>query len=107
MGKLREEDLQIEKLVSGDSPSIIALGVHGARALSKNGVVVFMTDVLGRVHLMAAKSVTVVRRPRVSDEDLDKLSEDAAISALLAQGDEEAMVIAYLKRREERNEEAV
>ncbi len=109
MGKIQEEDLRVEKLISGDRPSIVTLGVNGAHAIRKHGMAVFVADVLGRVHLMSPSAITIVQRPRVSDEDLDNLPEDAAISALLAQGDDEAKVIAYLKRREERrpNEEAL
>lgn len=98
----RTESLHVEKLVSGDRPSIYALGVFGAHALRQFSVAVFMVDVLGHVHLMPPDAVSVAKMPRVSDEELDLMSEEAAINVMIKQEDAEATIISYLKRRSEK-----
>lgn len=93
------EDLRVERLISGDRPSILALGINGATMLKASHIVVFMVDVLGRVHLMPPASIQVLARPCVSDEDLNKLPEEAAIQALIQEEAAESKIIDYLKRR--------
>lgn len=95
----RTQDLRMELLISGDRPSIYALGIYGAHSLRQAGVAVFMADVLGRVHIMPQGSVQILAKPRVMDEDLNLLAEEDAINAMLAQGDGEEAIIDYLKRR--------
>lgn len=98
----KQQDLYVDKLASGDRPSIYALGLFGADSLKKAHVAVFMVDILGRVHIMSPDSVQVLQRARVPDEDLDTLSEEEAIHVLLEQGDAEEAIIEYLKGREVR-----
>lgn len=93
------EDLILDKLASGDRPSVYAAGMVVAEALKSSGVAVLMTDVLGRVHLLPQEFVEVKRRPRLSDAELDALTEDEAIQLLVKQGDEEPAIFDYLRRR--------
>jgi hypothetical protein len=97
-----QQDLHMERLISGDRPSIMALGVYGAESIKRSRMAVFMVDILGRVHVMPPDAVEVKKTPRVGNADLDQLEEGDAINALLLQGDEEKTVIDYLRGREER-----
>lgn len=94
-----EEDLLLDKLASGDRPSVYAAGIVAAKALKECGVAVLISDVLGRVHLMPPQAVELKFRPRLTDEELNLLEEDAALVLLARQGDEEETILAYLKRR--------
>jgi hypothetical protein len=95
-----EEELSIDKLASGDSPSAYAVGIIAARALKANSVAVFMTDVLGRVHLVPQSAVQVNFKPRLSDEELSAFSEEEAIELLTKQESPETEIIGYLRRRD-------
>lgn len=99
MAELVEQDMRIEKVVSGDRPSVLALGLAAAEALKRERMAVFMVDVLGRVCLMPAASVQVLTTPQVHDGELDAMSEDDAIQVMLAQGSGDSEVVQYLKRR--------
>lgn len=94
-----EEELLLDKLASGDRPSIVAAGIVAGQALKEHGVAVLMTDVLGRVHIMPASWVSVKQRPRLSDAELDALEEDEALQLMAKQGDDEGVILAYLRRR--------
>ncbi len=96
---LEEEDLLLDRLASGDKPSVYAAGIVAAKALKECGVAVLVTDVLGRVHLMPPSAVELKMRPRLNDEELNALDEDAALTLLARQGDSEDTILAYLKRR--------
>jgi hypothetical protein len=93
------EDLVLDKLASGDRPSVYAAGMVVAQALKETGTAVLMTDVLGRVHVLPKEFVEVKRRPRLSDDELDALTEDEAIRLLVKQDDVEDVILSYLKRR--------
>ena len=95
-----EEDLILDKLVSGDRPSIYATGITAAAALKASGVAVFMTDVLGRVHLVPATAVVITFKPRLSDEELATFGETEAIELLTKQGTPETEIVEYLRRRD-------
>jgi hypothetical protein len=95
-----EEDLSLDKLASGDRPSIYAVGITAAAALKANGVAVLMLDVLGRVHLVPAAAITTNFKPRLSDEELSSFDESEAIELLTKQGTSETEIIDYLRRRD-------
>lgn len=94
-----QEDLSLDKLSSGDRPSIYVLGMAASQALKQTKTAVLMVDVLGRVRLMPPDSVRVLRVPRIEDIELNALDEDQAIHLLSLQGDTEAMILEYLSRR--------
>ena len=99
MDSPQEEDLVLDKLVSGDRPSLYAAGMVAAQALKDSGTAVFMLDVLGRVHLVPAQLVEVKRRPKLSDDELNSLDENEALGLLVKQGEDEDSIIAYVRRR--------
>jgi hypothetical protein len=101
-----EEVLTLDKLACGDRPAVTMTGLIAARVLKEHRIVVFMVDVLGRIQVMPADSVKVVKGPRVDDEDLDLLLEDDAIHIMLAQGDDESAILGYMHRRKERGIDA-
>lgn len=94
-----QEELSLDKLSSGDRPSIYVLGMAASQALKQTKTAVLMVDALGRVRLMPPESVKVLKVPRIEDAELDALDEDQAIHLLSAQGDTEAMILEYLSRR--------
>jgi hypothetical protein len=96
---MAEEQLVLDKLAAGDRPSIYIAGVVAAEALKKFGMAVLMTDVLGRVHLVPNAAVKVLKKPRLSEDELNDLEESEAINIMLKQEDTEDSVIAYLHRR--------
>lgn len=104
MGKQTEE-LHIDRLFSGDRPSIYAMGLHGSQSLKVFGMAIFMVDVLGRVVVVLPTSVKVLIKPRVAEEELDLYEETEAIRVLLLQEDTEEQIIEYLHRREGRKRE--
>lgn len=93
------EDLILDKLASGDRPSLYAAGMVAAQALKHSGVAVFMVDVLGRIHCLPETFVDIKRKPKLTDEELNAFSEDEALTLLLKQGEEEESILGYLKRR--------
>lgn len=99
---LREEALLLSKAVTGDRPSLYALGMVASKAMERNQVAVLMTDVRGVVHLLPPSAVQVLARPRVPDEDLDQLEEEEALRIIDAEGRTEDEAISYLKARDER-----
>lgn len=60
-----------------------------------------MLDVLGRVHLVPPQFVEVLRKPRLSDDELNALDENEALGLLVKQGEDEESIIAYVRRRSE------
>lgn len=100
-----DRELTVDRLVSGDRPSVFFLGMVGAHAIRKDQMAVFMVDVLGRVHLMPPSAVRVLAKPRVKEEELTALTEDEAIQVLIKQGDSEEEILKYLARRGPQHEE--
>lgn len=98
-----DRELTVDRLVSGDRPSIFFFGMVGAHAIRKDQIAVFMVDALGRVCLMPPESVKVLQKPVISDEELNALEEDDAIRLLVNQGDSEDSIIKYLSRRKTEN----
>lgn len=94
-----DREMTVDRLVTGDKPSILFFGMVGAHAIRKDSIAVFMVDVLGRVHLMPTSSIKVLQKPKVSYEDLNGFTEDSAIQILLKQGDSEEEIMQYLARR--------
>lgn len=94
-----EEELTIDKVASGDRPSLFVLGLAASQALKQTKCAVLMVDMLGRVRLMPTDSIKVVSTPRIDDSDLHHLSEDDAINILILQGDSEDQILSYLYRR--------
>lgn len=98
-----EEALLLDKLVSGDRPSVYTLGMVGTHSLKASGLFVAQVDVLGRVHVLPPSAVQILTPARVSEEELDEMAEDDAIRTLAAQGEDEARIVSYLQEREDRN----
>lgn len=94
-----EEDLTLAQVVSGDRPSIYALGLAVSQYLKQTSMAVLMVDVRGRVRLMPLESVKVLSSPKLSDEELNELSEEDAIECLVAQSDPEQTILEYMSRR--------
>lgn len=94
-----QEDLSLDKLSSGDRPSLYVLGMAASQALKQTKTAVLMVDVLGRVRLMPTDSVKILKMPRIEDDELNSLDEDQVIHLLNAQGDTEEMILEYLSRR--------
>src|SRR4051812_25760147 len=82
-----DEELEVEKLTSGDRPSILMFGLVGAQAIRSSKMAVFMVDALGRVRIMPTGAVKVLIPPKISDEDLDRLEEDQAIQVKVIEGE--------------------
>jgi hypothetical protein len=101
-GEVVGRDLLFDKLVSGDRPSILALGLYGAESIKQSRMAVFMVDVLGRIRLMPLSSVVVKSSPRIDDAELDSMTEDDALAVLIEQGDHDNVILKYLKGRTER-----
>ena len=102
MADQTDQELRYEKLVSGDRPSILALGVYGAESIRKSKQAFFVVDVLGRVQILPPSAVQVLAPPKVRESDLDQLSEDQAIAVMTAQEDSEDAIITYLAGRKAR-----
>lgn len=96
-----EQPLLLSRLSTGDRPSLYALGIVGTKALQQTGMAVFMVDALGRVVAMPPTSVTVLRRPRISNAELDRMRESEALELLVKQGDSDEQILEYLQVRKE------
>lgn len=94
-----EEELMLDKVSSGDRPSILALGLAASQSLKLMKVAVLMVDARGRVRLMPIESVSVLKPPRIEDNELNEMEEEEAIETLVAQGDSEQTILEYLTRR--------
>jgi|SRR6267154_1955503 len=94
-----EEDLLLDKVSSGDRPSLLALGMAAGQSLKMTKMAVLMVDVKGRVRLMPLDSVKVLHQPRLDDAELHEMEEEEAIEALVAQGDPEQTILEYMSRR--------
>ena len=105
MAEEREEELTVERLTTGDRPSLYMLGMVGAQSIRKTQMAVFMVDVFGRVRIMPTESVKVLIKPKIGDPELDVLSEDEAIQVKVAEGESEEEILGYLRRRHSRTEE--
>lgn len=102
MSEEQEEELTLDRLASGDRPSLYALGMVAAHSLQIYGSVFFAVDVLGRVQVLPPQSVKMLRGPMVEEETLDRMEEADAINTLLSQGQSEAEVGLYLQARDQR-----
>ena len=98
-GNVPEEVLVLDKLCTGDRPSVIAAGMLLAHALRKSTVAVVAVNALGQVVVLPPESVGPVPTPQVQDDDLNELTEDEALSVLLKEGRPEPQILSYLKRR--------
>ncbi len=94
-----EEELTLDKVLSGDRPSLFALGLAVSQILKQSKQAVLMVDVLNRIRLMPNDSIKVLSTPRIDDDELHTYSEDEAINILLSQGDSEEQIISYLSKR--------
>ena len=101
MSQEREEELSFDKVCSGDKPSLYALGLAVSAMLRGAKHAVVMVDALGRVVLMPEDSISVLRTPRLSDEELHAYPQEAALQLLILQGDTEDQIVEYLGRRKE------
>jgi hypothetical protein len=96
----RDEVLTLDRLASGDRPSVFIAGMALGQALQKTKVAVFAINALGHVVLMPPGSIKVLSKPKVKDEELHSLSEDDALQVMLKEERSEAEIIEYLKKRE-------
>lgn len=98
-----EEPLLVDRLCSGDRPSVLVAGMVVAEALRRGKIAVLMADSLGRVQVMPPDSIQVLRGPRLLDEDLHKLSEEGAIQTMVDEGRTDVEMTEYLRRRDQAN----
>jgi hypothetical protein len=102
MAEEREETLVVDKLTSGDQPSILMFGLVGAQSIRKTNMAVFMVDALGRVRIMPPSAVKVLIPPLIDDSELDALDEDEAIQIKVTEGQSSEEILEYLKKRNSR-----
>jgi hypothetical protein len=102
---IKEEILLVDKLCSGDRPSIYVAGMLVAHALQKGKFAVFTQNVLGEV-VMLPSSIVKVSHPvaLLVDEALDKYAEDEALTLMIKEGRHEDDILAYIERRRSREE---
>lgn len=91
------KELLAEDLCSGDRQAITVAGIAVSQSIKAQGYCLLSTDSLGRVVLCKLKEE--LRVPRVKDEDLDKVDEQSAITAMVKEGRSEQDIIHYLSRR--------
>jgi hypothetical protein len=60
---------------------------------------VFAVDVLGQVQILHPSAIQLLVKPRIKDEELDKMDETNAIQVMLAQSDSEEAIRTYLHNR--------
>ena len=96
---MAEEVLKVDRLCSGDRPSVMAAGMTVAQSLRKDKIAVFMVDVLGQVVLMPPNSVEIKGKPLLSEQDLDAVPEDESIALMVTEGRDEGAIMAYLSSR--------
>lgn len=99
---MSEETLNVEKLCSGDQPSIMVAGMLLAHALKKDKVAIFSTDVLGHVVLLPPTVLPNALDIRIRDKDLDELTSDEAIRLMIVEGREDKEIVDYLMGRSSR-----
>jgi hypothetical protein len=97
-----EEVLRVEKLCSGDRPSVYAAGMLLAHTLKQSNLAVISVDVLGQIVLLPSNSVRLLSPVRVRDDDLDALPEDDAINLMAKEGRETDEIMSYIKSRKHR-----
>lgn len=95
------EDLTVDKLCSGDRPSLYITGMVVAHALKKSRTVTLGVDVLGRVRVVAPDGVELKKPLWIHDEELNALSEDDAIRIMVKEERSEDDILGYLTRRKE------
>ena len=100
----KEEEIVLDRLCSGDRPSIIAMGMSIAHSLkvTKPSIAVIMVDVLGRVVLMPPGSIKILTTPKLTDDDLDGFDGDRAIEIMVKEERLEEDIISYLRNRKAR-----
>ncbi len=96
----KDEVLTLDRLASGDRPSIYVAGMTVAQALRKSKVAVLAVNALGRVVLLPPNAVKILSPPKLTDVELNELDEDAALQALFQEERPEEDIVEYLKRRE-------
>ncbi len=101
------EVLVMDKLCSGDRPSIFIAGMLVAHALKKGNLAVITTDILGRVIVLPPAAVKLSGPVLLSDKDLDGFEEDVAIGIMTTEGRNEDDILSYIKRRHSREETTV
>lgn len=99
MSQSSDESLMASKLFEGDRSSIIVAGMVAAHALKETGVCVLAVDAMGRVVICPSSTVTSLDIPKLKKEDLDALSEEEAIEAMVKEGRDEPEILSYLATR--------
>jgi hypothetical protein len=100
-GRMAEKEvvLKLDQLLSGDRPSLLVMGMVVSQALKKHGVAVISSNALGDVVVLPPEAAPLLAKPLVKDEDLDRLSEDEAITIMASEGREDADILEYLAKR--------
>jgi hypothetical protein len=80
----------------------MAAGMAVAGSLTVDKVSVLAVDALGRVVVIRPTDYKILSIPRVSDNDLDQLTEDESIAVMVKEGREELEMLSYLGRRANR-----
>lgn len=101
MAESQTQDLLVDRLCSGDRPSVYAAGMVVAQSLKTHGVSILVGDALGRVVVLSPAAVSITSPPRVPDSDLNSLSEEESLSVMVLEGRTDDEMVAYLRRREE------
>ena len=70
-----------------------------ARSIEKFGMAIIMPNALGHVVALPPQAVSILAKPRVKDEDLDKLGEDEAIVLMAQEERSDEDILTYLTRR--------
>jgi hypothetical protein len=99
MSEQEDRPLLIDKLCSGDRPSILVAGMAVAHEIAASGVSVLAADAIGRLVPVSPSDYKILRMPRIPFEDLDKMTEDEAIQIMVKENREEAEIISYLAQR--------
>lgn len=95
----REEELVVDKLCSGDRPSVYVAGMVVAQGLKVSKTITLGVDVLGRVVVVPHQNVTLKSPIYLSDEFLNELDEDMAIELMVKEDRKEDDIMSYLSRR--------
>lgn len=94
-----EQSLRADKLCTGDRPSIIAAGMAVAHMIKEAGCCLMAVDAMGRVVVCPQSSFSLIAKPKVSESDLNGLSEEDAIGVMVREGRSDEEILSYLKTR--------
>lgn len=99
MESTKERPLLVDKLCSGDRPSLLVAGMAVAHEIKTHGVSVLVQDALGRLVPLPPQCYEIRKLPLIADSDLDQMTEDEAIKVMVKEDRQEAEILSYLGRR--------